>query len=207
MGTHSSHKILIVEDEPLIAEDLADLCRSVGYQVCGVAYSSREAFLLLDRHQPTLVLLDIHLGEATDGIQIAQRLRQEYSIPFVFITSYVDRGTLERAKRTAPLGYIVKPFRNEQVHSTIEIATEQLRQFTPRELDITLINRRAVEPVSDREADVLARLYQGLETRAIAQALYLSVNTVKFHLKNLYAKFGVHNRVELIRTLQELMTR
>ena len=200
-----AHRILVVEDEPLIAEDLADLCRGGGYPVCGVAYSTREAVELVESMRPTLALLDVHLGEETDGIHLARRLRGEFGIPFIFITSYVDRGTLDRAKETLPLGYIVKPFRNEQVLTTLAIALEQLGHFTPRELDFARINRRAREPVSEKEAAVLSCLYQGMDTQTTARTLFVSVNTVKFHLKNLHGKFGVRTRVELLRTLQELM--
>lgn len=206
MSSGAPHRILVVEDEPLIAEDLADLCRGGGYPVCGVAYSTREALRLVESTCPTLALLDVHLGEETDGIHLAARLREEFGIPFIFITSYVDRGTLDRAKETLPLGYIVKPFRNEQVLSTLAIALERLGHFTPRELDFARINRRAREPVSDKEAAVLTCLYQGMDTQGIARSLFVSVNTVKFHLKNLHGKFGVRTRVELLRALQDLMT-
>jgi len=204
MSSHN-HRIMILDDEPLIAEDLVDLCNSFGYEVCGAAYSSRQAFLMLETCKPSLVLLDINLGEETDGIEIASRLQHEHSIPFIFITSYADRDTLERAKRTSPLGYIVKPFRNEQIYSTIEIAIQQLKHYSQRELDFNVINRRTDQPISEREMEVLACLYQGMDTKGIAQSLFVSVNTVKYHLKNLYGKFDAHNRVELIRKLQEFM--
>jgi len=196
--------ILIVEDEPLIAEDISDLCQLNGYSVCGVAYRPLEALELLKKLKPNLVLLDINLEDSMTGIDIAERLRNKYAIPFIFLTSYADKKTLESAKDTNPLGYVVKPFNKEQLYSTIEIAWAQLESSAAPELDMTQINAQLVEPLSRRETEVLSCLLKGMSNQAIADALFISANTVKFHLKNLYLIFNVHNRVELIYKLKQM---
>jgi two-component system, response regulator PdtaR len=198
-------RILIVEDEALIAEDIADLCQLNGYEVCGTAFNAAQALAMIQEHRPNLVLLDINLEDAVNGLDIAAHLRKHYAIPFIFLTSYADRDTLAKAKDTAPLGYIVKPFNQEQLYSTIEIAWGQLQQNRLQELDLGLLNRKLIAPLSAREAEVLACIFKGLDTKGAAQALFVSVNTVKFHLKNLYDKFDAHNRVELMAKVQELM--
>lgn len=190
--------ILIVEDEPLIAEDLADLCRANRYDVCGTAFNAAAAWTLIEQHRPTLVLLDINLQEALSGIDIALQLKKKYRTPFLFITSYSDRNTLEQASQAAPLGFIVKPFTPNQLFSTIEIAWARVQQSGQVLFDAEKINRQLIEPLSTREAEVLDCLFRGMNTKGIASALFISDNTVKFHLKNLNDKFDVHNRVELL---------
>ena len=196
--------ILIVEDEPLIAEDIADLCKLNGYTVCGVAYSALEGLELIESCKPNLVLLDINLQDCLTGIEIAERLKEKYLVPFIFLTSYADRKTLEKVKSTNPMGYVVKPFNKEQLYSTIEVAWAQLESNATPELDMSLINAQLIEPLSRREMEVLSCLLKGLSTQATAEALFISTNTVKFHLKNLYQIFNVHNRLELLYKLKQM---
>ncbi len=201
----SAPHILIVEDEALIAEDIADLCRLNGYTVAGTAYRASEALHMIEEAMPTLVLLDINLEDELSGIDIAEYLQKHHTIPFIFLTSYADKNTLEKAKSTGPLSYIVKPFNKEQLYSTIEIAWEQVQQHNLRELDLQKVLRATGEPLSPREIEVLSCIFKGLDTKGTAQALFVSVNTVKFHIKNLYDKFQVHSRAELIYQLKEWM--
>lgn len=196
--------ILIVEDEPLIAEDIADLCRLNGYEVCGTAFTAGQAFALIEECHPTLVLLDINLEDVINGIEIAEYLQKRYVIPFIYLTSYADKNTLARAGETGPLGYIVKPFNKEQLYSTIEIAWGQWQQHLIKDLDLEKVNGKMPEPLSAREAEVLSCIFKGMDTKGAAQALFVSVNTVKFHIKNLYDKFDVHSRVELVHKLKEM---
>lgn len=199
-------RILIVEDEAIIAEDIADLCRLNGYEVCGTAYSAHKALSMIKSHTPSLVLLDINLQDRIDGLEIASYLREKYHIPFIFLTSYSDKETLSQAKKTSPLGYIVKPFNKEQLYSTIELALAQIEKDSNQKLDFELIESRLLEPLSSREKEVLSCIFKGMSTKATSEVLFISINTVKFHLKNLYEKTGAHNRVELIVTLNNIMT-
>jgi DNA-binding NarL/FixJ family response regulator len=198
-------RILIIEDEPLIAEDIADLCQLNGYKVCGTAYSANAAMKMIHSHEPSLVLLDINLQDTIDGLEIASYLRERYNIPFIFLTSYSDKETLSQVKKTSPLGYIVKPFNKEQLYSTIELALAQIENDRNQELDFDEIDKKIQEPLSSREKEVLSCIVKGLNTKATSEALFISINTVKFHLKNLYEKIGAHNRVELIVKLNEMI--
>src|SRR6056297_370957 len=97
-------KVVIVEDEPLIAEDLRFLLNSMKYTVVGVAQTSTKAMDIINNRIPDIVLLDIHIKGDKDGIDIAQRLNDDYRIPFIYLTSYADKDTIDRAKTTMPYG-------------------------------------------------------------------------------------------------------
>lgn len=114
----SKLKIVVVEDEPLIADDIADRLQKQGYEVVGIADNSTEALRIIEKEKPDLALLDVNIEGNVDGIGLAAQL----SIPFVFLTSYYDQRTLDRAKLTNPSGYIVKPFNERDLIANLEIA-------------------------------------------------------------------------------------
>jgi len=114
--------ILLVEDELIIAEDMTNILEKIGYNVIGVAIDFDEAIEILQGQKPDLILLDINLSGKRDGIELAQEINKRFSIPFIFTTSHADSATLERAKQVNPVNYLVKPFKKEQLYTTIEIA-------------------------------------------------------------------------------------
>lgn len=115
-------KILIVEDEPIIAADLRVIVEKLGHEVLEVFDSVEEAIPFLFNQSPDLVLLDVHLSGKLDGIHLAELLHSKYKIPFIFITSFVDQVTIERAKNTQPSAYIAKPFQENNLKANIELA-------------------------------------------------------------------------------------
>lgn len=115
-------KILIVEDELIIAQDMIDILENMGYEVLQNAMDADETFEILSRLTPDLILLDINLNGKRDGIDIAREINDKYKIPFIFTTSYTDGPTIERAKEVKPVNYLVKPFKPEQLYTAIEIA-------------------------------------------------------------------------------------
>lgn len=114
-------KILIVEDEFIIADDLAFILKNAGYDICGIADSFEEAILMISKDQPELVLLDIHLKGRLTGIDLARRLG-ELNIAFVYLSANSDQKILEEAKSTNPYGFMVKPFREKDILINLEIA-------------------------------------------------------------------------------------
>lgn len=118
----SKKNILIVEDEPIISHDIANMIVDLGYMVGGMASSTEEALSILESKPIDLILLDIVIEGDDDGIVLAEKVNQKYQIPFVFLTSNADSTTLERAKVTMPAGYIVKPFTINDLKSNCEIA-------------------------------------------------------------------------------------
>ena len=120
-------KILIVEDERIIAEDLQKTLRRLGYKVTGIADSGNEALKIAADEIPDLVLMDIMLRGRLDGITVAQRLKDKFDVPSIYLTAYADKQILKRAKITAPYAYIIKPFDEKELHTNIEIALERSR--------------------------------------------------------------------------------
>ncbi len=115
-------KTLIVEDNIIIAEDLQLILEDLGYHVIGIAMSYYEALDFIESKQPDICLLDVMLKGDKDGIHLAETINEKYGIPILFITSHSDKLTIERAKKTRPKGYIVKPFDKDDVYSSIEMA-------------------------------------------------------------------------------------
>jgi PAS domain S-box-containing protein len=114
--------ILIVEDEAIVANDIKETLTSLGYRVAGTARSGEIALQKIAETRPDLVLMDIHLAGAMDGIDAAGEIHTTYGIPVIFMTAYADSTLLERAKVTEPYGYIVKPYEERGLHSAIEMA-------------------------------------------------------------------------------------
>ena len=118
----SRAKILIVEDESIIAEDIADSLKVLGYSISAIVFSGEEAIQAADDMHPDLVLMDIHLQGKMDGITAAEEIRSRFQIPVVYLTAYADDNTLQRVNATKPFGYVVKPFEEKNLHSAIQIA-------------------------------------------------------------------------------------
>ncbi|MBN1649634.1 MAG: PAS domain S-box protein [Spirochaetales bacterium] len=114
--------ILIVEDEAIIAIDIAQTLETLGYDVFKAVASGEEAIELLMEQIPDLILMDIRLKGSLDGISTAEIINRKYKIPFIYLTTFVDDTTLGRAKKTNPYGYITKSFDKNSLHSTIEMA-------------------------------------------------------------------------------------
>jgi signal transduction histidine kinase/AmiR/NasT family two-component response regulator len=118
----SKRSILIVEDEAIVAEDLASKVRQLGHEVAGITATGEEAIELARRLRPTLVLMDIRLAGAMDGIAAAQVIYHECKVPVLFLTAHSDTGTVELAKKAGALGYILKPFGERDLRIQIEMA-------------------------------------------------------------------------------------
>lgn len=115
-------RILIVEDEPLIAEDLRGLLEELGHHVCAVCDNALDAMAEIAAQAPDLLLLDINLGDGADGVQLAAAVKGKHPVPFIFVTSHSDPATLERVKPLRPAGFIIKPFDENDLRAQIEIA-------------------------------------------------------------------------------------
>lgn len=115
-------RILVVEDEMIVARDIAQQLVALGYQVVGHATRGQEAIDLAGALQPELVLMDIQLAGAMDGIAAAQAIRLQFSLPVVFITAFAADAVLARAKLTEPFGYILKPFSERELRTVLEMA-------------------------------------------------------------------------------------
>lgn len=124
-------RILVVEDEPVIAADMVALLNDLGHVVVATCRDARSAMLAFGRHAPELLLLDINLGRGADGVRIAEEVIAIRPTPFLFVTSHTDQATLERVKRVRPAGFIIKPFDAEDLRTQIEIALARYAASTP----------------------------------------------------------------------------
>ncbi len=130
-GKSPAASILIVEDEGIIASNIGSNLRKAGYEIAGIASSAEEAFDVVSRTLPDLMLIDIHLAGSSDGIEVAQKIHSMFGIPFIFLTAHSDSETMERAKKTGPSGYLVKPV---QQNSLLQFIEETLRDRSAKDL-------------------------------------------------------------------------
>lgn len=126
----SSARILVVEDESIVAFNLQQRLEQLGYDVPAIAVSGQESLDLVEETLPDLVLMDIHIQGDMDGIDVAARLRETHAVPVIYLTAYSEDSTLERARQTSPYGYLLKPFSERELHATIQMAFERHRLET-----------------------------------------------------------------------------
>ena len=120
-------KVLVVEDEAITAKALETSLSQMGYQVVGTHAYGEEAIDSMSSLKPDLVVMDIKLKGAMDGVFTAQRIQAQYDIPVIYLTAYSDAGTLKRALHTRPYGILVKPFKPDELHEAIQTALHQQR--------------------------------------------------------------------------------
>ena len=126
MVSDKKDKILIIEDEALVARELKSRLTRMGWDVVGIAYGD-EAIELARETQPDLLLTDIHLKNGVDGIEVAEKICEEIDIPVVFLTAYSDDKTVTKAKSVTPFGYIIKPVENRELQITVDMALYKFR--------------------------------------------------------------------------------
>lgn len=114
--------VLVVEDESIVSKDIQQSLKKLGYNVVGAASTGEKAIELARENMPDIVLMDIMLKGDMNGIEAADQIRAELNIPVIYLTAYADEGTLARAKVTEPCGYIIKPFKEIDIHTSIEMA-------------------------------------------------------------------------------------
>ena len=125
--------ILIVEDEGIVALELQESLQKEGFDVAAIVDNGQEALEVIKERNIDMVLLDINIKGAWDGIETALQLRKHKTIPFIYVTAYADNNTFERAKATMPSAYLIKPFRINDLRKAIELAmfhfTQQMENF------------------------------------------------------------------------------
>jgi two-component system cell cycle sensor histidine kinase/response regulator CckA len=171
--------ILVVEDETIIALDIQDALQGLGYDVCGLTASGEQAIQLATELKPDLALMDIHLSGEMDGTQAAGQIQSRLDIPVVYLTAHSNRATLERARLTQPFGYVLKPFKERELHMAIEIALyrhQMERLLQAREAEIRRRNRELAtlnQVISASAASTTAEPMLETACRELAQALDL----------------------------------
>lgn len=200
--------ILIIEDEIIIALDIESKLKKLGYDIAGIFANSEKVIDYLSFHTPDLVLCDITIKGDKDGIEIAQLITAIKPIPFIFLTSHADRHTLQRAKQVMPYAYIVKPFDEKDLLSAIEISfykysveLEKLAITKPK------LDALASDPLTPTEYQFVLHIINGLTNAQVAEKQFVSINTVKFHYRNIFSKLQVRNRAEALHKIIKLLTK
>ena len=130
----TNFKILIVEDEILIAEDLSDLLRSFGINEIDMAHDKNSAIKKINEFNPDLILLDVRMENELTGIQIAEIINEKYKTPFIFITAHSDVEMMKSILKTVPVGYITKPFKKADLFANIALIRERLKTHAAKQI-------------------------------------------------------------------------
>jgi AraC-like DNA-binding protein len=178
-------KILVVEDEMIIAYDIKGILEN-DYDVIINVKSVDEAILKIEEEQPNLVLLDINLRTEKDGTSIGEYLLKKDSIPFVYITSYCDKTTLDRVKDTRPYGYIVKPFKSADLLSTVFLA---LNTFKHRKVDLMRSEKEIIDDIPYRIKETINYINEHLCEKIEVNVLAKITNWKPHHFIRVFTKF------------------
>lgn len=145
--------ILVVEDEFMIAEDIAMRLGDYGYNVAGIVPSALAAIKILDEGNVDLVLLDINIEGNMDGIEFSKIISHKYKLPFIYLTSLANKAIVERAKETNPSAYLLKPFNDRQVQIAIEMAlvnySQQIKAEPDQSYELSSLEKISVVSVND----------------------------------------------------------
>lgn len=151
------HKIIIVEDDEITALNLKLSLQKHGYDIIAVCDNAPQAKEKIEETKPDVIIIDISLQESNDGIELAKTIRQQYMIPFIYLTSYSDDDIIAEAIKTEPYGYIVKPFDPSSLHATIQMAIFKFEMENKRyeEINASKIDEQNIEKLlyAKRESD------------------------------------------------------
>lgn len=132
-------KVLIVEDESIVAKDIQNILLKNNYEILGIANNADTALNYLFQQLPDVILMDIMIKGNINGIELSQKIKEEYDVPIIFLTAYSDLPTLEKAKIVEPYAYITKPFKNSDILSAIEITLFRFKKDLERKKEKELL--------------------------------------------------------------------
>jgi two-component system, cell cycle response regulator len=209
-STTGATRILVVEDESVVAKDLERALEDLGYQVAACAQTGSEAIRLAGELSPDLLLMDVRLKGGMDGIEAAAAIKQRQQIPVVYLTAFSDVGTMERAVVTEPLGYLVKPIQEAELRCAIEVAMNRHRlEVSLRDREETfrraslfddltgIYNRRGFFAFAEQELKTVGRYH---ETPTL---FFIDVD----NLKTINDEFGHEQGDRALRDLATMLTR
>lgn len=203
----SDISIMIIEDEVIVALDIQERLQKLGYEIAAIRHNSEKALSYLEIHAPDLILCDINIKGNKDGIDIAQFVKEKMTVPLIFVTALSDRATLERAKKTLPYGYVVKPFSDADLLSAIEMSLyKHSLEFERLRITKARIEELTYTPVTDREFELLQDVINGKTNIQISESRHISISTVKYHMTNLLEKMEVKNRAGALHKIIQLLT-
>lgn len=132
-------QLLIVEDEAIVALDIKNALLKLGHEVIACVTNADEAIAWIEKIRPDIIIMDIHLNHSKDGIQTAEEIQKIANIPILYLTAYADDETISRAVRTNPIGYLIKPFKREELKSTIQLGLHKKNRTDHTIVDTSFI--------------------------------------------------------------------
>lgn len=185
----SQIKVFVVEDESIVSKDIQQSIKKLGYTVVGAATSGEKAVPAIEESKPDIILMDIMLKGTMDGIDTAEAVKRKMNIPVIFLTAYADESTLAKAKITEPHGYILKPFKEIDLRTTIEVALYKHSQ----EVDVI------------KERDLLFELIQGKDNERDFIFVKANSQLIKIKTEDIYFIEALKDYV-VINTLKKRYT-
>lgn len=167
----TAEKILVVEDERVVARDIEKRLKRLGYVIPASVASGEEAIEKVAELRPDLVLMDIRLKGQMDGIEAAEQIRADFDTPVIYLTAYADEATLQRAKVTEPFGYIVKPFDERDLHVAVEVALR--RRLSETAIRVALEKEKELSELKSRFWSMAAHEIRGPMTSILGCAQLL----------------------------------
>ncbi len=192
-------KVLIVEDESIVAKDIQNVLQKNNYEVVGIANNSDTAFNYISQNIPDVILMDIMIKGNIDGITLSEKIKEEYDIPIIFLTAYSDSSTLDKAKMVEPYSYITKPFKNTDILSAIEIALFRFKKDKERKKEKELLYSILENKGQEDSLNMIFVKHEGkiikikFEDIFIVEALK---DYVTFHTKN--GRYIVHATMRFV---------
>ena len=188
-GTMTGERILIVDDDHTTASVMQLYLENFGFVVPSIASTGTEAIEKTKKLKPDLVLMDIRLGKGLDGIDSAEVIMQKLHIPVIYVSAYTDEETLERAQMTNPYGFINKPLRDIDLKTTVRFALDKNKK-NPAIKEPPLLEDvlHQVYNLTPAESRVISKLLDNPDIESTANALHISVSTVRTHLKHIFRK-------------------
>lgn len=166
-------KILVVEDEVVIADNICMILEDLGYEVLEPAIDYEEAVETIDSQKPDLSILDIQLAGKRDGVHLAEVIQNKYHFPFIFLTSNSDAATIERVKAVNPYAFLVKPFRKEDLFTSIELA---LNSFNHQRRTDANLHRALIDCLFIKEKNLYHKVKINEITFIKSDHVYLEIN-------------------------------
>ena len=190
-------KILLIEDEFIIAKDVKTLLMKNDFATVDIAKNYDQAIFFYKENKYYLIISDINLNADKDGINIISEFSKVKKTPVVYLTAYSDSSIIKRAEKTMPFAYILKPYNNNQLKATINLAMLNFKKTT-NNIPENNTNTKKLDLLTSREKEILVILSTGKLSKEIAEELNISTNTVEQHKKNIRKKLNLKTVGELI---------
>lgn len=186
--------ILVVEDESIVSKDIQLSLKRLGYNISGSATSGDEAIEAVKSNKPDLILMDIMLKGNMSGIEAAQIIREMIDVPIIYLTAYADESTLNKAKITEPYGYIIKPFQEIDLHTSIEMALYKHFKEMEKKKEVEMLFS-ALEN-SDREDILFVRSKSSLVKLRAEEIVYVEALKDYVSIFTPKAKYVIHSTMK-----------